>query len=142
MDKGKKSKTNRSGFLAVKLTNEALNYQLENYNKFTGLSSMRGKAGLALIILFVISWVTFGWQVATPLVGYISLVMVIIMAVIIYKWAKVGVTIAFVIYLLNTFFILISEPTKILGALIALYIFAYFLYPAYQVEKNRKQEMP
>jgi hypothetical protein len=140
----KKSKKARSGFLAVKLTDDALNYQLENYDKLSGLSSMRGKATLAFLILYIFGWMTFVGQNPSLShgIGYSLLIIGIIMAVIIYKWTKVGIIIAFMILLLNALITLMDDPTKILGALIAFYILTYFLYPAYQVEKNRKHKMP
>jgi len=143
-ENNKKSKKARSGFLAVKLTDEALNYQLENYDKISGMSSMRGKATLAFLILYILGWLTFVGQNPSLShgVGYFLLIIGIIMTVSIYKWTKVGIIIAFTVLLLNALITLISDPTKILGALIAFYILAYFLYPAYQVEKNRKHKMP
>ena len=142
MDKEKNIKK-RTGFLAIKLTKEALDYQIENYDKLSGLKSMRGKASLAFIILYIFGWITFIGQNTSisHSVGYFLLIVGIIMTIIIYKWTKVGIIIAFMVLLLNAFLTLIADPTKILGALIAFYILAYFLYPAYQVEKNRDIKM-
>lgn len=145
MDKdNKKIPKKRSGFLAIKLTSESLNYQVENYDKLTGLSSTRGKAILAFIILYILGLMIFIGQNPTisTATEYFIWIIGIIMAIIIYKWAKIGITITFIVFLLNAFFTLIADPTKILGALIAFYILAYFLYPAYQVEKNKKPKMP
>ena len=141
-NKKTKLRSDRSGFFAVKLTNEALNDQIQNYDKLTGLSSMRGKAGLSLIILLIIGWVGGGWKIFPPLVGWISLIITIFMVITIYKWPKKGIIITFIIYGLNLLFTVISEPTRILGAIFALYILDYFLYPTYQVEKSRIQKMP
>ncbi len=139
----KKINRKRAGFLAINLTDESLDYQVENYNKFTGLSSMRGKASFAYLILYILGWMMFlGQNLATShTIGYFLLIIGIIVAVIIYKWPKIGIIIAFAIFLLNAFFVIITDQTKILGGLIALYILTYFLYPAYQVEKNRKPKI-
>ena len=143
-ENNKKSKTGRSGFLAVKLTDEALKYQTENYDKLSGLKSIRGKATLAFLILYIFGWLTFVGQNPSLShgVGYSLLLIGIIMTVSIYKWTKIGIIISFIVLLQNALMTLIADPTKILGALIAFYILAYFLYPAYQVEKSRKTKMP
>ncbi|MFA6099173.1 MAG: zinc ribbon domain-containing protein [Patescibacteria group bacterium] len=135
----KKSKTGRSGFFAVKLTDEALSYQLENYNQLSGLKSMRGKASLAYSILYFLGWTQFiGQNLETSKgLGYALLAIGLAISVVIYKWTKTGVVIAFTVVLLNALVITLINPIQLLGALIALYILAYFVYPAYQVEKHR-----
>ena len=132
-------KKKRVGFLAIKLTKEALNYQVENYDEITGLSSMRGKASLAYIIMYL--WGLSG--VINSLIDniiFFYFILGIIIAITIYYVTKVGIIIVLVIVLLNAFFGLIADPTRILSALIVFYLSAYFLYPAYQVEKNRKHK--
>ncbi|MBU4347413.1 hypothetical protein KKF23_02545, partial [Patescibacteria group bacterium] len=104
MDKdNKKIPKKRSGFLAIKLTSESLNYQVENYDKLTGLSSTRGKAILAFIILYILGLMIFIGQNPTisTATEYFIWIIGIIMAIIIYKWAKIGITITFIVFLLN-----------------------------------------
>jgi hypothetical protein len=135
----KKSKTGRSGFLAVKLTDEALSYQLENYNQLSGLKSMRGKASLVYTVLYFLSWILFIGQnpSTSKVLGYALLALGLVIAVVIYKWTRGGVIIAFSIVLLNMVLVGLINPIQLIGGLIALYLLAYFLYPAYQIEKYR-----
>lgn len=138
MGNEKKSQKIRSGFFGIKLTDEALNYQIENYNQLSGLHSIRVKAGIAYIILYILGWLLFiGQNPSTShTLGYALLIIGFVIAAIIKVLPKIGITIAFLIYLINAVFIIINNPASILGALIAFYILAYFLYPAYQVENK------
>ncbi len=128
----------RSGFLGIKLTNEALKKQLENY-KFLGFSSSRAKASIAYAILSIFSWLSFIGQnqdIDGP-IGYLILIIILVIAVLIYKTPKIGVISAFSIFLVSTALSACAISTTILGLLIAFYILAYFIYPAYQVEIKR-----
>lgn len=129
----------RSGFLGIKLSNEALSKQLENY-KSLGFSSSRAKSCIAYTILGIFSWLSFIGQnqdIDRP-IGYLILVIILVIAALIYKAPKIGVISAFSIYLIFALLSVIYNPGTILGFLIAFYILAYFIYPAYQVENKLK----
>lgn len=130
----------RSGFLGIKLTNEALSKQLENYN-LPGFASSRVKAGIAYTILGIFGWISFIGQnqdIDRP-IGYLNLIIILVIAVLIYKAPKIGVISAFSIFLIFGLLSVIYNPATILGFLIAFYILAYFIYPAYQVEVEKRK---
>ena len=146
MAKEKKSRRNRSGFFAVKLKKEPLDYQVKNYHELNWFRSARGRASFAYIIMTILGMITFIGrsqsmmeqnQSTVQITSLFSLAVGLIVAFIIYKKPKIGITIAFILFFVNALFIIISEPTTILGAAIGLYILAYFLYPAYQVESKK-----
>jgi hypothetical protein len=139
MSNEKKPKKIRSGFFGIKLTDEELNYQVENYQQLSGLSSRRGKASFVFLILAILGWMSFVGQnqSTSHALGYSLLAIVFIMTFIIFKWPKTGIIIVFIILSANALLVLADDPTKILGMLIAFYILIYVLYPVYQVEKHK-----
>lgn len=132
-------KRSRSGFLGIKLSKEALSRQLENY-KSLGLSSSRAKASIAYVILSSFSWASFIGQNQDidRSIGNSIFLVILIIGVLIYKAPKIGIISAFSIFLVSALLSIIYNPATILGLLIGFYILAYFIYPAYQVEKAKK----
>lgn len=139
MSNEKKSKRTRSGFFAIKLTEEGLNFQVANYYLLPLTASMRGKASIVFCLLYIFGWLSFvgQQQSISQTAGYLILIIGFIISTIIFKFPKNGIKLAFTLYALSALLILIDNPTKIIGVLIASYIVIYFLYPAYQVEKHR-----
>lgn len=132
-------KRSRSGFLGVKLSNEALNNQVEKYN-YPGFASSRVKSCIAHTILGIFGWLSFIGQnqdIDRP-IGYAFLIIILVISFLIYKKPKIGVISAFSIFIISALLTIIYNPATILGLLIAFYILAYFIYPAYQVEIKRK----
>jgi ribosomal protein L40E len=89
-----------------------------------------------------LGWMTWVGQTQPSSKGFAFslLAFVFIMAMIIYKWPKTGFRIALFVFIINTLIVVLYQPENIIGGIIGLYIFLFFLYPAYQIEKTIKSK--
>lgn len=132
----------RAGFFGIKLTEEHLKFQVDNYSNLQGLSSARAKASFWFMVVGALNWLYLIGDIknTTKEAGYFFFFILIALSLGIYKKPKI--TFKIIIFLFSVFALLsiIGSPYGILSSLTSLYILLYILYPAYQVEVKRKNK--
>ncbi|NCC71032.1 hypothetical protein EOM09_05610 [bacterium] len=129
----------RAGFFGIKLTEDHLKFQVDNYTKLKGLSSSRAKASFWFMIVSFLNWLYLIGSIenVTKETGYFFLFILILLAWGVYKKPKISLKIILVLFSIFALLSIIGSPYAILSSLTSLYILLYILYPAYQVEIKR-----
>lgn len=131
----------RAGFFGVKLTEDHLKFQVDNYVKLKGLSSARAKASFWFMIVGFLNWLYLigSTKDTTKETGYFFLFILVILALGVYKKPKISFKIILILFGIFSLLSIIGSPYAILSSLTSFYILLYILYPAYQVEVEKRK---
>ncbi len=137
-----KKSRKRVGFFGIKLTEEHLKFQADNYSNLQGLSSARAKASFWFMIVGFLNWLYLIGSIknVTKETGYFFLFILILLAWGVYKKPKISLKIILILFSIFALLSIIGNPYAILSSLTSFYILLYILYPAYQVEVEKRKQ--
>lgn len=122
---------------SLKLTEEELNDQVQNYNILKVSKSYRGISALLLVLSSLLTLVLVYFKFATAW-AIVDVVLMLIFAYLIYKGYVWAIILAMILWTFERLYMITSSLNPALGILGWLIYIMYF-YKAFQVEQARKK---